>query len=724
VGSISKKVRVVAVTAMFWKNAARRIIVFVLVLGWAGGCVYYNTFFHARQAFNDAEKTRKESPYDQPRINSGQYQKAVDKALKVIENYPNSKWYDDALYVLAVSYYWTKQYAKAERRCREILAEYPNSKYAKEARIYLAKSWLQQGLVNDAMEKFEELFNSDIERNFKAEAAMTLGTYHFENKEYNDAGKYFLAVRDSLGATDREKKTAQNFIADGYFQMFRFNDALGAYLQTLGMNPDNWEKYHALYQAAVCSYRTLKIDAGMDYLQTLIKDEIYFDSAGVLKLKVAEGYELEDDLDAAEAVYREVAEQEQNKKVAAQAYYNLGLTYQFDYDSLARAKEYYDKVVELDRGSEIGQDALQRSSDIGKLKEFARTIRIDSTTTQQMIDDAASTQYQLAELYWFKLNKPDSALLEMRYLIDSFPTASEVPNAMIALSQMVKDYEGDTAKAEAILRAALEKYSQSDYAAEILQLLGLRGSDADTGYAGAYIEKAENFLVDEKNIDSARHYYQHVVDNFPDSKYYLQARFALIWLAERYESPGDSSLFLAYHEFADSFPGTFWASEAIKRTEYTPPQQAPVEAAPDTASEESQGTEGQFAALEGDQNAPATSAYVDPLQSIYIAPDSGQAYDLPAGVAPIETLEPFVFPTEAYSIDWQGDFDLVFQIKLDFTGRVDSLILKTHSGSDELDRRAIETVSSMTFNVGQLLLEQQGLWFVYKFRVTLPEELR
>jgi len=40
--------------------------------------------------------------------------------------------------------------------------------------------------------------------------------------------------------------------------------------------------------------------------------------------------------------------------------------------------------------------------------------------------------------------------------------------------------------------------------------------------------------------------YRYVVDNYPDSKYYLQARFAPIWLTEMYESPGDSSVIMAY----------------------------------------------------------------------------------------------------------------------------------------------------------------------------------
>lgn len=696
------------------------MLLFFLLLLFAVGCVYYNTFFNARKAFNEAEKARKESQYGRERINTAQYKMAIEKSLKVIENYPNSKWYDDALYVLAVSYYYTKQYAKADRRCREILADYADSKYATEARVYLAKAKLQQKEITAAMELFEELFRSKVQRSFKGEAAMALGTFHFDNRRFAEADQYFLAVRDSLG-TDQEKKIAQNYIADGHFQMFRFKDALGAYLQILGMNPDNNERYHALYQAAICSYRMQKTDAGLDYLQTLIKDEVYFDSLGVLKLKLAEGYEYEDDLDEAEIIYEEVATQQENRKIAAQAYYNLGLMYQFDYDNLTKAKEYYDKVVEQDRSSDIGRDALQRSSDIGKLETFARTIQIDSTTTQEMIDDAAHTQYQLAELYWFKLNKPDSAILEMQYLVDSFPTAYEAPRGMIALSQMVKEHEGDTLKADSILRAALEKYPHSDYVTEMLEVLGLRGTAADTGYAGVYIEKAEYFLVDEENIDSARTYYEYVVDHFPDSKYFLQAGFALLWLTETYESPGDSSVILAYSEFADSFPGTFWAAEATKRTQYRPQRQPHAEEETDTVLQQEEGAAEPFA-FQDETEKEDTSTYVDPLEAIYTAPNGEEAYDLPGNVQIIEVREEFIYPTEAYALAWEGD--LYFQILLDFTGEVVDYVLKTHSGSEELDRRAEETVASTIFDVSQLRPDQQGAWFVYKFRVTLPEHLR
>ena len=58
-------------------------------------------------------------------------------------------------------------------------------------------------------------------------------------------------------------KTAQGYIADAYFNTYQFQDALGAYLQLLALEPDKEEKYHVLVNAATCSYRLQRITSGM-----------------------------------------------------------------------------------------------------------------------------------------------------------------------------------------------------------------------------------------------------------------------------------------------------------------------------------------------------------------------------------------------------------------------------------------------------------------------------
>ncbi len=702
------------------KLLKKQILFFsVIILLLSAGCVYYNTFYNAKQAFNEAEKTRKASKYGQQRINQSQYKTAIEKSLKIVENYPNSKYYDDALYVLGVSYYFTKQYNKSERRFREIIANYEDSKYIKDAFLYRAKAKLELGETEEAMLAFEELLSEDLESEFKAEAAMGLAMYHFENRRFDESERYFLAIRDTLGSGE-DKKIAQRFIADGNFESFKFNDARGAYLQILGMDPDPNEYYHVHVRASSCSYRLLKIDEGLDYINTLMDDERYYDSLHVLMMYLAEGYEYEADVEQSEAIYQKVADESKKNLVAQSANYRLGLIYQYDYDDLTKAKEYYDVAANKSRSTDIGTLAIQKSTDIGKLDEFERTLSIDSTTTQEMIDEAAYSQYQLSELLWFKLNKPDTAILEMQYVVDSFPTAYDAPKAMIALSQMVLEYENDTTKSDSIIQAVLVKYPTSDFIPEALDYLGMIDTEADTGYAGAYLKKAEDFLVDQQDTDSARYYYQIIVDRFPESQYYLRARFALIWMTEMYESPGDSSVIFAYNDFVDSFSGTDWAGFASTRTKYRPAIQQNEEErdSPDTTFRDDGSiiVDSQLI-VDGE-----VEGWVDPEAALYIDPNGQTAMKLPPKMKVKERRQEFVYPTEAYSSAWEGE--LVFQIMLDFSGEVLDVIQKTWSEIAEINIRVEEDIRSTIFDTQDIPPEMISKWYVYRFPVVLPRHLK
>ncbi len=694
------------------------LLLFVTAFVFQSGCVYYNTFYNAKKAFNQAEKIRDKNKYTSGSGGGQQYKIAIEKALKVIENNPNTKYYDDALYVVGVSYYHTKQYGKADRRFRELLANYPESPYSKESELYLAKTKLKLREEDQAMELFENIFNADYEKSFKSEAAMGLGRYYYDNNDIVEAQPYFYAVRDSLG-NDIEKKIAQKYIADGYFTLFKFDDALSAYLQIIGMNPNKNEKYHALFSASEAAYNLLRIDEGIDYLNTLMDDEVYFDSVGTLKLAIAKGYDYDGEYESAEEIYLSLAEDEDSKRVASEANYQLGLMAQFDKDDLVLAKEYYDKAAKLYRSSDAGKDALQRSADIGKLETFARTLKIDSTTTQENIDDAAFTQIRLARLYWLSLDKPDTAIIEMQYVVDSFPTAYDAPSALIALSQMYREYKEDSTAADSILHLVLERYPNSDRVAEVIKLLDLQGTAADTGYAQLYLHKAENFLVDGNNKDSAKYYYQYIIDNFPESDLYLQARFALLWIEEEYESPGDSSLFFAYNAFVDSFPSSPWAREAGNIVKAANREKQREEYA--NAKEADTLGENLLANKQGDSTAvDENGEYMDPYDAMYIDPQGNKAYQMLN--PPVEIRRKFVYPEQAYNSDWEGD--LYFQILLDFSGEVSDYVLKIRSPNEAIDLEASETVATMVFDILDIPQELADVWWVYKFRVVKPDKLR
>jgi tetratricopeptide (TPR) repeat protein len=995
-----------------------------LLLFTSGGCVYYNTFFNARQAFNNAEKYRKKTGIG----TQSSYNEAIKKALKVVESHPKSGYYDDALYVLGVSYFYTKQYGRADRRLRELIADYPKSKYINDARLYLAKTKLESDEVENAIAIFDEIFQGKYSKQFRAEAAMALGDYHLKQKDHAAALRYYMSVRDSLG-DESQKLQAQRLIADGYFDSFKFADALKGYLQVLGLKPNHDNRFHSLYRAALCSYRLQRTSAGFDYLNQLIKDPLYYDSLGVLNLAVGEGYEASSDLDQAENVYLDVAMTSKNNVWVGEAYYRLGLIYQFDYDDLTKAKSYYDKAANSSGGNESGRDATARAADIGRLqglvkagvdtaavrmaqqgldslinsdisdedlrKEYARlekaakkkdstngsapadslkkdsvvvgdtlpavmnqtadslkknTAVVDSNATKQAvsppkdslaspdaasrtpkdsiagvrpdstagviiksgpqmlmdslkrvddslaaierakkltdsasaamamaqrtrladslrlmsdslsaaeqlkkyadstaringlppgadsvknpsdtssrrqsvagqhlgdsltsleslrmkalgdstgkgydslvkqpdslgptasggadphkdttyaaklraankskavrdtgitreqiwnrINDAAQSLYALAELYWFQLDKPDSAMKQMQELLTLFPKSDKSPQAMIALAQMYRDYKADTATADSLLHEALKRFPRSDHTPEALSALGLLGTPADTGYPQYYMHRADSFLVDAKQYDSARFYYSYVSKRFRLSRYRAQAAFNAIWVTENYLSPGDSSVALAYRNFADSFSTSTFAQEANRRLTYVPPPKVARPVAKKKSDAEK--AEDSLAALGPNLVAKAaepvpesTKTYVDPRTAAFVGPKKEELIIL--DLKPTEIGVEFVYPTEAYSIDGTN-FELYFQILIDVTGRVIDVSLKVPTSSDELNRRAQQTVASMRFDPLAVSSELQrkardivlpedqvdprGRWYVFKYLVAKPDYAR
>ncbi|UCD16931.1 MAG: tetratricopeptide repeat protein [Candidatus Zixiibacteriota bacterium] len=691
-----------------------RFAILVALIAFFSGCVYYNTFYLARKSFNEAESKRKELARGQSaRGLAGMYKKAIEKSDKVLEKHPNSKWFDDALYVNGVSHFYLENYIKSERRFRELIANFPESKYVKDARVYLAMSKLELGDVADAMVLFEELYSESREKEIKAKAALALGEYYFGEKDYEAAKPYFRSLIDSLGS-DEDRLKAQAYLADGEFARFNFNDALAGYEEILDMEADTREKFRAHYRIGECYYSLGDIEAGLETYNYLAEDEMFYDSLGAVKLMIAWGYELDGDLVLAEDVYKEVAVEYPRKKEGAIANFSLGLIYQYDYEDYKKAKEYYDKAKTGGAASGIYQEALQRSTDIGKLEEYSRRQEFDTTATQEDFDNAALTQYLLAELYVTQLSKPDSALQEFQYIMDDFPETYIAPKAMIATALLYRDYYDDTLSFDTTLRAVLRDYPRSDHIPEAIDLLGLAGTRADTGYAESFYKRAEYFLFDEQNLDSARYYLQLVIDSFPRSYINVQARYAKIWLTETYDPPGDSSVYYAYSSFLDSFPRDDFTTAAEKkiRLQARPKRQIfeDVEDSTVVASGET----------EGDSTAAADSTYLTPEEKYYIDADGNKIYNVQE--SPIKVDKEFRYPPAAYYLDFEGY--LYVQVRIDAFGDIIDARLMNPTPSEELNEEVMETVYSSHFNTGWIPPELFDTWFVYKYYIQLPSSLR
>ncbi len=711
----------------------RQILTVSLLLAFVfSGCgVYFNTFFNANKSFKQAEKTRKGNLSGSG--GDADYKLAIEKTQKIVENFPKSSYYDDALYILAVSLYRTKQFNRAERRFRDLQEQFPDGKYANRIPLFLAQTKRELNEIDSAIVLFKQVASTSLDKTERAEASLELGRYYSKEKKPVEARPYLIAVRDSVG-NDTQREQAQGLLADGYLASFDPNNALAAYLDIAKTSRDPEGKFRAQRKAIESAYLVRQVEFGQSILNDLIRDKANHDSVGVLRLKLAEGYEIDEEPILAREIYRDLAKDE-NKLIAAEANYRLGMMSQFDENDLISAKTYYEATVKLAPNSVPGQQSTKRSSDITKLQQMNKQIVLDSTASPEKINKAAKDAYDLADLFWTQFNQADSAVAELTWIIDSLPRADLAPNAMLFRAGILRETTADSLLVDSLLREVVERFPNSTSAEEARLVLGITSAPLDSLTPQYYVRQAESLYIDEGNVVAASAAYQEILTRFPDSKEVVVAEFAMIWLADQYNSPGDSSLVYAYQEYLDSFPQSdkaSWIRTQLAGNLRTPQTLNQEEEQP-TRNVASDSLRNQFTNEpfgEKDEGLGTGSRSVSDVEaSLFVSIEGDTIIEL--NFPPEEFKKDFEFPLEAY-VEGIREYILGFHLLLDFSGRVIQDSLRAPSSIDELNRRAEEAIESATFNATRVAQEIQrgnvrpskinesSYWILYRWRIVVP----
>jgi tetratricopeptide (TPR) repeat protein len=270
---------------------------------------------------------------------------------------------------------------------------------------------------------------------------------------------------------------------------------------------------------AECEYFLNDLLGGLERLEELAENELYYDSLAPIRLKMAEGYEWDGDFDGAIDTYDKIIIENPGADAAAVAYYGLGLIYQYDFEDLEKARGFYQKAREEKRNSSISQDATRRASKLAMLERYSKSgsisLEADSTgeVDQELLDQLTENQFMLGELFYFDLEKPDSAVQAFSVLLERYPESRFAPRALMSMAFIHRTEFADTAGADSLLREVLNQYQRSDEAEEVIGMLGLAGTIADTGYASITYAIAEKYLEQFIELDSSMYYMILVADS-------------------------------------------------------------------------------------------------------------------------------------------------------------------------------------------------------------------
>ena len=185
-------------------NQLKRLycLLLILISSHIFSCAYFNTFYNAETSYEKALNIIEETPIldevEVPEQAKKLLAEAMENSRIVLEKYPDSKYVDDAVYIIAKSSFLRDEIAVAERYFIQLLRDFPESKFHSISKIWLTYTHLRMGMVDTARYEIESIQDNDpkggeklyLIYNILAEIAMFDGNIDNVYLYYEKAAEY------------------------------------------------------------------------------------------------------------------------------------------------------------------------------------------------------------------------------------------------------------------------------------------------------------------------------------------------------------------------------------------------------------------------------------------------------------------------------------------------------------------------------------------------------
>lgn len=541
----------------------RTIALSLVALPFLSGCLWLNTLFNGRKAYETAERTRetrfRKNPMDTVDISAeekGLYERAIAKGSKVIEVWPkDSSWHPEALILIGRSQQRLSDFGSALRSYAEILDKHPGSKRYMPSIQGTVECLLALGRYAEAAEWMRRLDSLAIEGGpaglawMRAQLALGRGDTATARQELTR----ILSIEK---APISRKAEAAWLLGNIAYAQQDWDPARAAFLRPEIQHMPYARRFQSRLFAALALERKGEIKEAIAELREMRSDGRFSRSIAAIAVELGRiqffhGWFTEGlkDLAPLETLLdppNTVAE---------------GLVMAGDDARLRRID-----VREALRVYQIGARAGGNTFWGNRARELASALSDLATLREQKLSDTAWTRwnFDLAELHLLRLGGHDSARAAYgRILADTAANPAQKARANYALAWIQEDERGDSAGFDPTpwLEVAA-KWPGTPFAktaqknAGVLVTTVTRADSAELAY-----RDAELLWQDDSNHLAAIAAYQQIVARFHDAPAGRRARYAIAWIHDnlRHDSAKAAA---AYRVVVDSLPGTPWAVKA------------------------------------------------------------------------------------------------------------------------------------------------------------------
>jgi TolA-binding protein len=434
----------------------------------SSSCAYYNTFYLARKYYTTATAGLP-YPVEKPTgTQTGNYQKSIDYAKKVIANYPKSKWVDDAYLMWARALLGKDDPLQTVNMLQDFPSRYPDSPLRDEATFYLGVAHRQARKFHESLVPLDEYLEKAPEGELAPYA-------HLErSRALMSLGRPIEAAQAASQVVDRfpEHPLVVRARAARAEARLAGDDPAGARedFQALGSRAlDDNERFTFLLREADCLETARDYDAGLELLSSALAHEPSpvktasgaaptgpgADRYGQLTLRIGTMHLLAGRSEQALAAYRNVLQDYPKTPLAAEAQYRIGYTHETVLDDFDGARQEYAKVRDHSTGSAFFAQATQRQQSLDRLARF-RSGGADS------VDRKLEAGFLLAEQYLFQLDKPERALEAYAELAREHSGTAAGAKAMTAQAWVLRRKLDRPEAADSLLWKVVREYPATE----------------------------------------------------------------------------------------------------------------------------------------------------------------------------------------------------------------------------------------------------------------------
>lgn len=456
------------------------------VLGFCGlsiaagmsGCVYFNTFFNAQKAYDQAvrlhEKRIGKNPEDSVLVTPEEktkLERAIAKSSKVLELFPEKKKYQPkALFLIGESYLAMGEYSKAILKYEELARFYPGAKEIPEADFHHAKAMFLNGQYLVARPALEKVVNSSPNSDYRLEAMEYLAKLELADNSPAAALDMYEKLLKDNARTPEARATAHFEAAKLAFDLKQWERARGHAMDKDQKHLPTMLRYRCAMLAAECLYRLDKVQAGIDELAVMKKNRLYYKQVPEIDLKLAQGHFMLRQPSQAVDLLTGVPKLAPKTAFAAEAFYRLGDYHLRELKDEKGAKAFFDSASVAGSSYEYGILAAERSAALGRLADLRKPA--DSSAR-----DSHYRDFMIAELFLFRLETVDSALGHLdRIVEDPRQDSTHTMRAAYARAFIQDEFKQSKPVSDSLYRYVLEKYPNTEYAKQAERNLGLKPS--------------------------------------------------------------------------------------------------------------------------------------------------------------------------------------------------------------------------------------------------------